>query len=569
MDSQGLLGENPFERLTDDLVQNILDRVVWKASWRSQEAGEDKGRQRVYLESVCKRFSAILDTSDSLDWRVREYEQDAFFSYMLARRLRDAAPLRRIALEASYPENLMALLAFLIPQVLDSLEEIHLFVSNLDEPDVNWEVVFKMLQACKKLERLHIILWTPRRAGHPDYFQLNLLASSLKQFQHLRSLILLGFAVPTAMFASFVDCFPQLETLELHQVEGEEYDPNPGRLKELYGWGGRQLCVDTVDPNLSRVPSSIPMLTGLLWSSTEWVAKQALEVLSGLSWCQECREPLAKVPGCLMKLTNLTESENDRIAELVLTCLAKLSKCSALGESIARSPGCLQALTAGLTRGRSYAKGSAALALHNLAIVPGVPLAVVNSPGALQYLVDLLDDESPDTREQGADTLGRLASEPIVMDVIARMPVCLTKLVGFLSDDMSDEAYMVQAAAADALGRFLGSMEATRAVLAAFSPVLPVALERLVNLLVEEAPEIVQSRLSMYADAVQDLRCGVASCLEKLAAADPEVRKQLRGDMLMARLSDFSSKEGVPPRLRLLGMHVVYRVLTDGKAPPT
>lgn len=178
-----------------------------------------QARDRVRLEAVCKRFQEVVRITGCLEWDLDNGPQTerGFVHYALSNGCKDS--LKKIALKAQRPLLLMGVLQSVIPQVVDTLQEVYLSLDFSEEvaKSTDWQHVFVLLQECKHLVVLHIFLW--ESGWHNPAVNLNRL-SLPKPFANLHYLSLFGFVVPSPEIVSLLKSFPSLKALELHHLEG-------------------------------------------------------------------------------------------------------------------------------------------------------------------------------------------------------------------------------------------------------------------------------------------------------------------------------------------------------------
>jgi hypothetical protein len=145
--------ENCFDRLCDTLLESIFDRALWIPCLSQHQA-----RDRVWLEAVCKRFQEVVRITGCLEWDLDNGPQTepGFVHYALSNGCKDS--LKKIALKAQRPLLLMVVLQSVIPQVVDTLQEVDLSLDFSEEEakSSDWQHVFVLLKECKHLVVLHI-----------------------------------------------------------------------------------------------------------------------------------------------------------------------------------------------------------------------------------------------------------------------------------------------------------------------------------------------------------------------------------------------------------------------------
>lgn len=264
---------NPFERLSDDLLENILMRRLWNPF----DVTARKGRERVWLGAVCKRFHRLVCSQGSLDWVVEDnHSAGDLVQYMLAHGDCKVS-FKRVCLTWSSVHIaccVMSGLLWLIPQVAGTLEEFRLFIdvgANYQQLYcLDWDPVFMLLQTCKQLRTVDIILWNipPHTSDNLSRFA----RVPSKPFPSLRSLSLYGFGLPGPdLVGTISKTFPLLENLEVQCVSGAMTgnESFPLQLKKFFVWGDGAVEFDRLNPESVHVPRSMDMLLSLL-TNGEW-----------------------------------------------------------------------------------------------------------------------------------------------------------------------------------------------------------------------------------------------------------------------------------------------------------
>lgn len=495
MAPDGAPEENFFDRLCDALVENIFERILWSPVFLGHQ-----DRDRVQLEAVCKRFQAVVRIAGCLEWVIDQgpqAEQD-FIRYVLWNRANGY--LKKIALSMEGVVNLMAILQAVMSDAVDSLQEIHLSLefSQEDAERVDWEHVLVMLQHCKHLEVLHIFLWESRWYDPAVTLDCSRFP---KPFPKLRSLSLFGFAVASIAFDSFIATFPNLETLELHHLEGQSY--NLSCVKEAFSWGEPiDAGLDGEGPPCMVVPKSLEIVVCRMGSDHSGVREKALRMLCELS-CMSYNEVdiqsvNARAAGCLLKLVDLLKDQKESVQAEALTILENLVVNAEDAMTIAAFPGFLKQVVELFGSESEDMRGRAAHALGMLTCDAMVSLSAVVQivPGVLQGLVNLLADESKDVQKLAASTLAQLADSHGSGELIVSIPSCLENLVSMLENGQAS----VQDTAARCLQRIAATGHGDAIAKA------PRCLEGLVNLL--------RSRLMFLKTSVVRAVCSLAEDAE-------------------------------------------------------
>lgn len=514
--------ENPFERLSEDLLMNILNRRLW----RPLDFSGEKSKERVRLELVCKRFQSIVRTSGCLEWdyMTGSHCEEVFMRYMLAR---SASHLTKIALYIGEDLCLMTFLLLLIPQALGSLVEVRLFVWDSDPLCANWESILGLLQACRKLTILDINLWD----NFPDTPSTLLqFAMPLKPFASLQSLSLCGCAVSSASFASFIQAFPVLNTLELHVLEGGSYVLNSTTLKKLFSWGPDGSGINSEDPATVNLPQSLETILSIVsCEDTSTMKELAFTKLDHiLLKCAAALKAIVNVPGAVQGVVNnlepdawqsskelavllleklVVEPEAQRILGRVPANLEKLVDSVVESELVEGEE--IQAHAAGILLSvlnldaksrkvlvdlphfvrrlvgfairalESRAEINVRLAHRVLQILakltgnyegganPSRPLQTVldqlkaaRIPGLFEGLVDVLDDENARVQKAAGEELARLVHGDDDMKAVAAIPECLHKVVA----NLSHASWKLQVSSAQTLQNLATDNEVARAI---------------------------------------------------------------------------------------------------------
>ncbi|GAQ83184.1 hypothetical protein KFL_001390020 [Klebsormidium nitens] len=340
-----------------------------------------------------------------------------------------------MALKAEQPVNLIAVLQSVTLHAKDTLQEVYLSLdfSEKEAKNIDWKRVLVMLQECKELVVLHIFLWESR--WHSPAVILNRLGLT-KPFANLRDLSLFGFAIPNTEIASFFESFSSLKTLELHHLEGQDYELSS--VIEAVAWGSQIVGLGVKS---TVVPRSLELVVGLLDSKSSDVSEKALDMLAELLYEgnseEEIKVAIGRVPGCLQKLVGLLEKQEESAqGGLALIILDNLAMQRQNCIPIASCPRSLQWLLAFFGSECKTVRWTAASTLGSLADEYRVnELAVQLAPAILQGLVNLLDDErcfeglvnllgssSIATREKAAWALSTLAEDSRSAESITAVP---------------------------------------------------------------------------------------------------------------------------------------------------
>ncbi|GAQ78345.1 hypothetical protein KFL_000110430 [Klebsormidium nitens] len=477
--------ENPFERLSDDLLMNILNRRLW----RPLDIGGEKSKERVQLELVSKRFQSVVRTSGSLEWdyMIGSECEEVFMRYMLARSSASASRLTRIALYIGEDLCLMTFLLLLIPQALETLVEVRLFVWDSDPLCVNWEGVFRLLQACRKLTILDITLWD----NLPDMPSTVLdFTIPLKPFATLQSLSLYGFAVPGVSFASFIQAFPALQVLELHQLEGESYLVDCSKLKKLFLWRTGGAGEESENPTTVHLPQGLETILSILSCDDSWTLKELAftKLEHVLLRSAEARKAIVRMPGAVQGLvSNLDPDISPIHTELAVLLLEKLVVEPEAQRILGRVPGNLEKLVdvvieAELVEGEEVQHRAAGILLSVVQFNPGSREVLAGLPGCVRGLVGF----AIQALESGAHMNIRIAHR--VLQVLAKLTgnnengmnpsACLSAVLDQLKtakvpglfqglvDVLDDESARVQKTAGEELARLVHGYDDVKAVAA-------------------------------------------------------------------------------------------------------
>lgn len=389
-------GVNSFERLPEDLVRNILERVLWSPF----EFGITKAKRKLHL-LLCKQFWRTIPALEMLDWDVDNAKDELKLLQFVSER-EEGLPLKRLSLNLAHPSKMQGILQTVIPPGLETLEEIYLFLGDNDEEAwVDWHTVLSLLQECKNLGVLHIAIWAALSPTSGGRVLLETHQLPPKPFPALQSLTLFGFSF-RGKIKVLLQSFPALENLELHHMAGQNLDPASTPLKKFYAWGrSKPLGMNRSAPALASVPRSLAMLPGFLRSG---------------DLAQEC----AHKDGALGMLRELT---------LDAACLSALGKL----------PQWVETLVGFVFGGEVSAerKVDALEMLRSLSFSPGVASRIVDQPGALEQLGALLNDGAKNKQvlEAAAELLYWLACNDEVKEIVARKPCLLRELVPALSVD--------------------------------------------------------------------------------------------------------------------------------------
>ncbi|GAQ81266.1 hypothetical protein KFL_000750340 [Klebsormidium nitens] len=426
-------GVDLFERLPDELVRNVLDRVLWSP------LDFDSVRKKRHLGVVCRRFKRLLPSLEGVDLEINNPIDEQGFRQALSRR-EDAVALRKLALHIHSPTSLRAILQALLPAPLNSLEEVHLYLDDADPADqVDWHSVLSILQRCQRLTVLHIRLWEAAQPEDPpvDFY----FAKPLESFPVLQSLTLFGFTVPPDYLKTFSEVFPALENLELHYYD-EPFaykDLHLSSLKKAYWWGTMQEGLDVLSPETVTVPRSLRMLLGYLRSADAETSSTRLEwILCTLGRMTEidgaARKAIVLVPHGLRTLVELTTCGGSSIPIIrrrmtALRLLSNLAGLPANRRAIADVPGCLAQLRVSSDH---WAEGPVALLLlEKLTLELEVASVVGRTPGMLGYLLSAFD--TMDGLDHLEFILLHLTDVAQVRQALARSRVNLKKLAAFLN----------------------------------------------------------------------------------------------------------------------------------------
>lgn len=415
--------ENHFEKLGDDVLQNILDKLLFSPF----EFGANKACERLRLEAVCKRFQRLVRASANMQWSSSGIKDKQGFLHYMQTRDRSCA-LKRVALDVGHPVELMATLQLVMSHAQNSLEELHLF---LELHYLDRTVVMPTLQACKKLTVLIIIYWSSR----PLFL---VIVKPLKPFALVHSLSLYGLALPSLDSIAFFKSFPSLKSLETHQPLGaSEQLKSASCLEKFFSWGNFGAGFDHKSPSRAMVPPSLEMLVGLLNSRSVEVQKMAAQLLRSLSVDVANQLAIAKVPGSVERLVS-TSSKGDVPTKLcALIILQSLAGVDKNRKAIAAVEGCLTQL-AFLISSKETEQGCKvaalnllqSLACHNDNIKP-----VTRVSGMLRVLVGLFGDW--EVESAAAHTLHSLTRDADFRKALARSRSSLKTLASVLVGEHS------------------------------------------------------------------------------------------------------------------------------------
>ncbi|GAQ92934.1 hypothetical protein KFL_012100020 [Klebsormidium nitens] len=422
---------NPFERLPEDLVKNIMGRVLWSPF----ELGVTKARRKLHLGLLCKQFWEAIPALEILEWEIGNVDDEQKFLHFADAR-QEGLQLKRLALNVAHPSTLQGILQAVVPPARETLKEIYLFLDDKDEEtQVDWHSALSLFQECKNLEVLHLAIWVASSVVTEDNSVLHADQLCLKPFPALRSLTLFGFFF-VGESGTFLQSFPLLESLELSDGQNHNYGSNP--LKKFYMWGKAQLGLDVRNPALATVPGGLPMLLGFLRSgsfSEESEQKDwAVHMLSELSSDAACREVLGKLPGFVETLLGIfcdREGWGDRRFS-AFEALRSLATCPKNRRLMASVPGCLPQLGAFL---KEYADDlMAPQATELLACLTEddeVGEVVGCMPELLGLLVGALGDK--ELAERAAELLLHLSRGAGVRERLARSTTLLQKVANLLT----------------------------------------------------------------------------------------------------------------------------------------
>ncbi|GAQ88339.1 hypothetical protein KFL_004190100 [Klebsormidium nitens] len=412
---------NSFDRLSDDLLGCIFEKLLWNPN----AFGVVKGRERVRLESVCKRFQELVHRFGSLDWEFKgPRDEDAFLRYMFRQRTY-ATPLTRVNLEVRSSVNVIAILQSLTFSTQGSLQELHLFVGILSI--VKWEYVFLLLTEAQQLQTLDLFLWGREQLSVPLRFRV---PWGSKPLPKLRALTLYGFAIPGSDCDQFLQSFPSLETLELHSFEGQTYSFGVAELDKVFLWGNENASFDLRNSARASVPRSLEKVVALMESGSLATREKAVSALLSLSNNALSRKAIAAFPGSLQSLVELMDYGGVPAA---LATLQKLADEPQNTRIIAQLPGCLQKLLSCLEHYRPDRHEPAAAMLVKFALVAEVGKIMAGDSKVLDRLVKLLDCGMGRAPVLAGWVLLQLASDGDVK-ASAGEQRCLLRLVALLED---------------------------------------------------------------------------------------------------------------------------------------
>lgn len=556
-----------FDTLGDEMLAYIFEKVLWNPL---AFGAPHKGRERVWLGSVCKRFQRLVHASGSLDWQFSKPEDgNAFLCYML-RQQNNSRLLTRVApdIEASSTMQLVAVLQSVIYPAQNSLEEIHLFVGHLVLEDaVSWEYIFRLLAAVARLRILDITLWgkEPRRRS------LVALSRSWfpRPFRSLQSLTLYGFAIPSEDFGSFLARFPVLKTLELHAYVGETYALEGSLLEKAFWWGNGKAGIDVVDPANVGLPRSLEKVVALLGSESLVVSQKAAATLVNLSDNAAARRAIAAIPGTLHSLVELLDSGVHTPA----AALEKLAQELANKSRIASVPGCLQKLLFLLEQYDPLEHEIAARTLVSLAKDAQIREKLVGDTEMVIRLANILCRGYGRARALSGWVLWCLASACAeTASATSEVQLCLQRLVALLDEvDLSQHFEKLLCALSNdeeirrsvtSTPGFLASLlslvtnERVELQVAAVKSLGVLAMDVESRRLIVLVPTWLRTLIGCVESGGRDVAEKAVSVLYMLATSDAEVRRAVATDIgaLQVLVSSLTS-EGSPlqqPIVRLL-----------------
>ncbi|GAQ88342.1 hypothetical protein KFL_004190110 [Klebsormidium nitens] len=484
---------NPFDRLSDDLLGGIFEKLLWSPN---DFGMEEKGYGRMWLESVCKRFQKLVHTFGCLDWQFdRPEDGDAFLCYIVRQQDR-MSPLKKVALDVEGPTQLVAILQSVVIAAQDSLEELHVFVGDLALEDViNWEYVFLLFGALKRLRILEFLLWERETAQWCPVTLSRVWFSG--SFRKLTSLTLYGFAIPGVESDSFLEKLSMLKSLELHSYSiGANASSKASALEKAFWWGDEEVGIDVADPANASLPRSMKKLVALMGSRFSDVSQKAVEILRNLLSRSNKHIAIAAVPGTLHNLVELLVDGEHTVA----ATLGQLAAEPANKSRIASVPGCLHKLLRVLEqRGSGQRHEAAAETLISLAGDAQVRKDIVGDPQTLRRLVGSLKDQYSGRASVMSGWVLWCLANPGDKDAGAtsEMQGCVQKLVALLD--------------AAGLGSHFGEVLSNLCK-------SPGAMRESVLL----TPEFSRSLSSLVTSERVEIRTAVAESLETLASWDAE-----------------------------------------------
>lgn len=404
--------ENPFERLPDDLVQNILERRLW----RLFDFSTKRAKERVQLEAACKRFQSLVWTLGSFEWDYPSgpKSEAAFTRYMLARE-DSTIPLTRFALHLDDDMSLSSFVLSVSSQCRGTLREVHLLIDDRDTLCMNWELILSFLQTCSKLEVLNIQLrsWMPTEI--PDAtvsFEI-----PPHTFSSLQSLCLLGSSIDGDL-QSFIQSLPSLRNLELHHKVGETTAVKSSSLRKVFWWGNTSARMDLDDPAGVNVPGSLGMLLSTLVTGDGEMQSSMLPKLDYLVNTDVANQKvMATVPGVVQQLVIFFDFSGEaEYYHWVLNILAKLSYHIEAQKVLGGVPENIERLLFILNFEEKWECDDVVAIFLNLSAQVEYRKAMTSIPGWVQSLVRLVikkREEWADTKvpQQILETLSNLAGE--------------------------------------------------------------------------------------------------------------------------------------------------------------
>ncbi|GAQ87352.1 hypothetical protein KFL_003470090 [Klebsormidium nitens] len=355
-------GQNHFERLSNDLLEIVFQKALWARP--SERFTQWKARDRVSLEATCKRFQKLVPLLDSLAWDlVAPGNADVLRRYLESNRL---GPLKKVALEViGDPSNvysLSSILELIAVQYRNSLQEFHLFISVKVRYE-DWSGVFSLFQGCQNLVILDIL-------------------------------------------------FPALESLEMHQHLGGDYDSCramwPGKLF-LWGRGGKSGVADRSDPAKMAVPRSLDSFVALLMSRSPAATLVAVDLLGELRYAG-CAAAIAQVPGSIESLFFLFDSTSEgKLKKAAGDLLVSLARDGGIKKRVLAARGSLRTLVSCLQSGCSGVQERAAELIWLLADSKEDQQAMAKTWGLLRGLGGLLHSRNSACQERAARALLRVS----------------------------------------------------------------------------------------------------------------------------------------------------------------
>lgn len=424
-------GVNVFERLPDELVRNILERVLWSPS------DFDSLQKKRLLGVVCKRFRSLIPSMECQELELNNAEDEQKYLQCITGR-EGAFSLRKLALHIHSPSGLGSILQAVLPASQNSLEEVYLYLGDADPAEqVHWHDVLSMLQHGKKLRLLHVTLWEATiQADAPGSLDF---AKPLPVFPVLQSLTLFGFTIPSGNLHSFLESFPALEYLELHHPDVQAtHNLELVSLKKAFWWGTMRKGLDFLSPELVTVPRSLGMLLAYLRTGDVATPSPTTYWILGTLERNTLFDPVLQKAIAQFPLGLQTVVEYVRCArsssEVVgrrIFALRLLSNLAATPENrraIGGVPGCLERLRE--CSGRDGEGHIAMSLLAELTLDAEVARVVGGMPEMLGYLLSSLDPY--ESRYRAGYILLHVTEVAEVRQALARSRENLRKLAGFL-----------------------------------------------------------------------------------------------------------------------------------------